>query len=200
VLVLGNSTIQAQNLLVDPGFESNGTAVGDWITFNGAAFSTAQARTGTFSMSDPGPAGNYSGSFETFASAPGLKYDLTGFGFIPTALTAGDGQLQITFWSLPNGGGANLGTVATSPGNAQLSNLITPSSPTGQWISMDTGIAQAPAGAQSLQVFTLGAQPVGSSVFFDDLSLVQVVPEPSTLALAVMALGIPFYFIRRRIA
>jgi PEP-CTERM motif len=198
VFVLGNSNVQAANLLVDPGFESNGTAVGDWSTFNGAAFSTAEARTGTFSMADP--AGGFPGSFETFASAPGLQYDLTGFGFIPTALTGGDGQLQITFFSGANGTGSNLGTVATTPGNAQLSNLITPSSPTGVWISLDTGIAQAPAGAQSLQVFTLGANAVGSSVFFDDLSLVQVVPEPSTLALAGMALGIPFYFLRRRTA
>jgi hypothetical protein len=197
VLVLGNSTIQAQNLLVDPGFESNGAAVGDWITFNGAAFSTAQARTGTFSMADPGPTGNYSGSYETFASAPGLQYDLSGYGFIPTALTAGDGQLQITFFSGANGSGANLGTVATSPGNAQLSNLITPTSPTGQWISLDTGIAQAPAGAQSLQVFTLGAQPVGSVVYFDDLTLIQV-PEPSILTLMGMGLGVPCYFLRRR--
>jgi len=197
VLVLGNSTIQAQNLLVDPGFESHGTAVGDWGTFNGAAFSTAQARTGNYSMADPGPAGNYSGSFETFASAPGLKYDLTGYGFIPTALTGGDGQLQITFWSGLNGSGANLGTVATSPGNAQVSNLINTSSPTGSWLFLDTGIAQAPAGTQSMQAFTLGAQPVGSAVYFDDLSLIQV-PEPSVLALMGMGLGVPFYFLRRR--
>jgi PEP-CTERM motif len=203
VFALGNSTTQAQNLLVDPGFESNGSAVGDWATFNGANFSTTVARTGTFSMANPG--GNVTGSFETFATTPGLEYDLTGFGLIPTALTGGDGQLQITFFSGANGSGANLGSInisnggtPTGAGNAQVSNLINATSPIGQWIPVDTGIAQAPAGAASLQVFTLAVFPVGSTVYFDDLSLVQVVPEPSTLALAGIALGIPFYFIRRR--
>jgi len=113
-------------------------------------------------------------------------------------LTGGFGELQITFFSGPNGTGSNLGTVATSPGNAQGSNQITSTSPTGAWISLDTGTAQAPAGAQSLEAFTLGVNLAGSAVYFDDISLVQVVPEPSTLALAGMALGIPLFFIIRR--
>jgi len=201
VLVLGNHTIQAQNLLVDPGFESNGTAVGDWVTFNGAAFSTAQARTGTFSMLNSG-GGNFSvpGSFETFATAPGLQYDLTGWGLTPTTPGAGTsfGALQITFFSGANGTGSNLGTVATSPGNAQQSNFINAGSPLNTWIALDTGIAQAPAGAQSLQAFTIVVDQNATTTYFDDLSLVQVVPEPSTLALAGMALGIPLLSIIRR--
>ncbi|MGA3144715.1 MAG: PEP-CTERM sorting domain-containing protein [Verrucomicrobiota bacterium] len=199
MLVLGNNAIQAQNLLVDPGFESHGTAVGDWITFGNSSFSTAEARTGTYSMLNNGT-GGYSvpGSYETFASAPGLEYDLTGYGLVTAAPGAGSfACLQITFWSGANGTGANLGTVATSPGNAQQSNYLTPSSPLNTWTFLDTGIAQAPAGAQSLQVFTIVIDATPTAAYFDDLSLTQV-PEPSVWALMSMGLGIPFYFLRRR--
>jgi hypothetical protein len=199
MLVLGNNAIQAQNLLVDPGFESHGTAVGDWIPFNGGAFSTAQARTGTYSMLNSG-GGGYSvpGSYETFATAPGLQYDFTGYGLAPTTPGVGSfAALQITFWSGPNGSGANLGTVATSPGNAQQSNFINANSPLNTWIFLDTGIAQAPAGAQSFQVFTIVVDQNATTAYFDDLSLTQV-PEPSILALMSMGLGVPFYFLRRR--
>ncbi len=204
VFALGNSTIQAQNLLADPSFESGTAAsggLGGWSPFNGAAFSTAQALTGTHSMLDSGGGGfSVPGSFQTLASAPGLQYDLTGFGLITSAPGVGTtfGELQITFFSGPDGSGTNLGTVATSPGNAQGSNEIISSSPIGSWISLDTGIAQAPAGAQSLEAFTIVIDQNPAAVYFDDISLVQVVPEPSTLALAGMALCIPIFFITRR--
>ena len=206
VFALG--TIQAQNLLVDPGFES-GTAVpsgiGGWAPVNGAAFSTTVARTGTESMFDNGPSGGFSVplSFQFLPSSGGSQYDLSGFGLfttVPAADPAGNswGALQITFWSGPNGTGSNLGTVQTSPGNALLSNKIDSTSPANQWIALNTGLVTAPVGAQSVEAFTIVLNNLPVSAYFDDISLVQVVPEPSTLALAGMALGIPFYFIRRR--
>jgi hypothetical protein len=208
VLVLGNSTIQAQNLLSDPGFESAtpvASGIGGWAPVNGAAFSTTVARTGTESMFDNGPGGGFSVplSFQYVSASAGSQYDLTGFGLFQTAPPfdpAGNswGALQITFWSGPNGTGSNLGTVQTSPGNALVSNKIDSTSPTGTWLALDTGIVTAPAGAQSVEAFTIVLNNMPVSAFFDDISLVQVVPEPSTLALAGMALGIPFYFIRRR--
>ncbi|HWD94323.1 MAG TPA: PEP-CTERM sorting domain-containing protein [Verrucomicrobiae bacterium] len=191
---------QAQNLLTDPGFESGGT-LSPWITFNGAAFSQTVAHSGTWSMHDNGP-GNFGvpGSFQTLSAAAGNAYDLTGFGFAPTTPGTGNtfGALQITFFSGANGTGSNLGTVATTPGNAQVSNEITASSPTGSWIPLDTGTAIAPAGTQSMEVFTIVVDEHPADVYFDDLSLVQVVPEPSSVALAgVGALGL-FAALRRR--
>jgi hypothetical protein len=206
VFVLGNSTVQAQNLLSDPGFESGTavpSAVGGWALSNGGGpFTTAQARTGSFSMEESGGGGfQVPLSFQALPSSAGLSYDLTGFGLITTAPQAGAnfGGVQITFFSGPNGTGTNLGTVQTTPGNALFSNEITSASPLNTWISLDTGIATAPAGTQSLEAFTIVVDANPTTAFFDDISLTQV-PEPSTLALAGMALGIPFYFLRRRTA
>jgi hypothetical protein len=190
---------QAQNLLTDPGFESGGVS-SPWNTFNGAAFSQTFARTGTWSMEDNGHGGfGVPGSYQILSAAAGNAYDFTGFGLTPTTPGTGNtfGALQITFFSGANGTGSNLGTVATTPGNAQVSNEITASSPTGQWIALDTGTAIAPAGAQSMEVFTIVVDQNPANVYFDDLSLVQV-PEPSSFALAGLGALSLFAAVRRR--
>jgi hypothetical protein len=201
VLILGNSTVHAQGLLSDPGFES-GTAVssgiGGWNTFNGAVFSTAEALTGSYSMLDSGPGGyTVPGSVQFLASSPGSEYNLTGYGYITSALTgASAGFVQVTFYSGADGGGDNLGTVETTPGNALASNEITSTSPTGTWISLDTGTFEAPADTESIAVYTLVLDATPTSVYFDNLDLTSV-PEPSSLALLSVGLGIPFYLRRR---
>ena len=92
---------------------------------------------------------------------------------------------------------SNLGTVETSPGNAKVSNQINSGSATGVWTALDTGIATAPVGTQSMEVFTIVVDQNPADVFFDDLSLVQV-PEPSSLALAGLGLAGLFAVLRRR--
>src|SRR5439155_15174815 len=86
----------------------------------------------------------------------------------------------------PNGTGTNLGTVETSPGNALVGNKIDSSSPTGVWIPL-TVTATAPAGAQSVQAFDLVLDATAINVYFDDHDL-EVVPEPSSIALALTGL------------
>src|SRR6185312_4769943 len=158
------------------------------------------AHSGTWSMQDNGHGGfGVPGSFQTLSTVAGNSYDLTGFALTPSAPGGGNtfGGLQITFFSGPNGTGSNLGTVQTTPGNALVSNPVNASSPTGVWIPLDTGTATAPAGSQSLQVFTIVVDQNPANVYFDDLSLVQV-PEPSSFALAALgALGL-FAFRRQR--
>ncbi len=205
-LSLGLSA-QAQNLLTDPGFESGAPATPGWSTFNGATFSQDFAHSGSWSMLNNG-GGNFSvpGAFETFATTAGSEYDMTGFALTPTAPGAGTsfGALQITFWSGANGTGNNLGTInisnggtPTGPGNAQTSQQVNSSSPTGVWIPLDTGIAQAPAGSQSFQVFTIVVDQNPTKVYFDDLVLTQV-PEPSMFALFGVAGAGLYGMLRRR--
>ncbi len=205
VFSLFGCCLQAQNLLSDPSFESGG--VGSiWTTFNGASFSTSYARTGVWSMECNGPGGfTVPGAFQVLPTAPGDEYDLTGYGLAPTAPGTGVsfGIVQITFFSGPNASGSNLGTIdvsngdtPTGAGNDQTSSEITSSSPLGVWIPLDTGIAEAPAGAESVVVYLLVLDQNPTTVFFDNLSLVQVVPEPS--ALAFLGLGALGLLARRR--
>lgn len=199
VTALSGLSLQAQNLLTDPGFESGGVSSA-WSTFNGAAFSQDFARSGSWSMDDNGHGGfGVPGSFQTLATVGGAEYDLTGYGLTPTTPGTGTtfGALQITFFSGPNGTGSNLGTVQTSPGNALVSNEINASSPTGVWIPLDTGLATAPVGAQSLQVFTIVVDQNAANVYFDDISLTQV-PEPSSMAFAGLGALSLFRMLRRR--
>jgi hypothetical protein len=190
------------NLLSDPGFES-GTVVpsgmGGWATFNGAAFSTAYARTGAYSMVDSGPGGYHvPGSFQYDPATPGVSYLLTGYAFIPTALSSASDQgfLQITF--VDSTTTQDLGTVQTSPGHALVSTpIVNNSSPTGTWIFMSE-IATAPANTAYAEPFTLVLDAdAPTTVYFDDLSLT-VVPEPSTLALMGVGLIAPFILRRRK--
>jgi PEP-CTERM motif-containing protein len=187
----------APNLLIDPGFEAQTTSptndgVGGWSLFNGAAFSTDVARTGTHSMKDFGN-GSVPGSFETFPASPGQQFELTGFGLTPTVLAGnpGFGILQVAYF---DAGGNNLGTVETGAGNAKASAQINNGSAINTWLPLDTGIATAPAGAVKIQAFTLvvdfNSPAAGESVYFDDLNLTAV-PEPASLGIvAVAGLGL----------
>ena len=183
----------APNLLIDPGFEAQTTSptndgVAGWTLFNGAAFSTDVARTGTHSMKDFGN-GSVPGSFETFPASPGQQFELTGFGLTPTVLAGnpGFGILQVAYF---DSAGNNLGTVETGAGNAKASAQINGGSTINTWLPLDTGIATAPAGTVKIQAFTLvvdfNSPAAGESVYFDDLNLTAV-PEPASLGIVAVA-------------
>jgi hypothetical protein len=183
----------APNLLIDPSFEGQVTSptnngVGGWTLFNGAAFSTDHALTGTHSMKDV-TVNNVPGSFETFPASAGQQFELTGFGFTPTVLAGnpGFGIVQIAYF---DAGGNNLGTVETGAGNAKGSAQINGGSAINTWIPLDTGIATAPAGTASIQAFTLvvdfNGPAAGEGVYFDDLNLTAV-PEPASLGMIGVA-------------
>ena|ERR1051326_4792761 len=196
VFALAMATTSSANLLTDPGAENgttapnpNPTSAAGWSFFNGAVFSTDFALGGTQSIKEV-TQNNVPGAFQQFAASAGQAWTMSGFGMTPTALAGSPafGILQITFFDGPNGTGNNIGTVETSPGNAAASGQVNGGSTPGVWNPLSV-TAHAPAGAQSMQAFCLVVDFSGNTqgVYFDNLDL-EVVPEPSTVALVLTGL------------
>ncbi len=206
VCTLTMSTTSRANLLVDPGSEGSvtspsGNGVGGWTFFNGGVFSTDFAHSGTNANKLAGPGGfTVPGAYQTFPASAGQIFTMTAFGLTPTVPGTNVntwGALQITYWSGPAGTGSNLGTAETSPGNAELGNEINGTNAVaGVWVPLSV-TATAPAGTASIQVFDLVLDATPVTVYFDDQTLV---PEPSTVALALTGLlGLVAFAKRRRV-
>jgi len=170
-----------QNLLSDPGFESGtpvADAVGGWATVVDASFSQAYAHSGAWSMENNYVAGGFHGvSVQEVAATPGANYSLTGWGFTPNALSSSASGLLILFFTDANG--ALLGQYLGS----------TPLTSTSTWTQLFVN-GTAPANAADVYAETTLFNPgPGDAVYFDDLNL-EVVPEPSTLALLSAGLGL----------
>lgn len=176
------------NPLKDASFELQLTPdKGGWMLFEQSLFSPDAARNGRQSMFNGGFSrtvayhpffvGTVSGSYQEFPAAPGSRWRLTGFAVAPTKLQGAPafGIVQVSFF---DASGNDVGTVETAGGStpkAKTSNEVNNQTPVGEWISLDTGIASAPAGTATVQAFTLYVDFSGSDtaqgVYFDDLSL-----------------------------
>lgn len=217
-LALSISTTQAQNILVDPGFESGafgqpnpiplpGGVGGGWAGFNGAAYANAAAETGSWGILEPqgaGQAWNFEAAYQVIGGvSAGQQYTLTADFMTPTGITEAAGGayipavIQLTYF---NAAGADLGTVETGGVGAKAIQYMPAAA--NVWYS-GTVTATAPAGAVYVAPYLAfmenGSQTSANSLYWDNASLTLVsVPEPSSLALLAMGLGIPFYFLRRR--
>jgi hypothetical protein len=189
--MFGTWNSRAQNLLVDPGFElQTPPSAGGWNSFGGY-FSTDYAHTGNWSMLDVTSYG-VPGTFEQFPAAPGEKWEMTGYGLTPFPLLEQDifgadfGIIQVTFFDIF---GNNLGTVETAGSGtpAKVSNPVDSNATPGQWLSLDTGIATAPAGTAYIQAFTILVNFTGypEGVYFDDLSLKVLVANHGSYVSAI---------------
>ena len=176
------------NPLSDPGFELRlPPDEGGWILFEESRFSPDHARSGSRSMLNWGFSrtvayppffiGKVSGSYQELPADPGSRWRLTGYGMAPTALQGSPafGIVQVSFFDAL---GNDLGTVETAGSEtapAKTSNEVNSQTPAGEWVFLDTGIATAPAGAATVQAFTLYVDFSGSNtaqgVYFDDLRL-----------------------------
>jgi hypothetical protein len=202
---------QAQNLLTDPGFEGqvlapnpNPTGVPGWANFGGAAFSTAYAHSGNWSLFTPDNGGGYNvpGTYQDFAASPGETFTFSGWVFTPNALVPNSNDfaiLQLSFYTgaPPNNyaGGTGTGTFGVNVGTPAGGGGV--ALPQGVWTYASiTGTA--PAGTASMGAYLLNINAdANADFYFDDMSL--TVPEPTTLSLLVLGLfsGLPL-FIRRK--
>ena len=215
VLALTASTTQAQNLLVDPGFESGvagqsnpipvpGGVGGGWAVFNGATYSTAHPETGTWSMQEMqgvGQAWNFMAPYQVLGGvSAGQVYTLSADYMTPTGISQAPGGyvpavIQLTFL---NAAGADIGTVETGGVGAKAVQYT----PAGinTWFQ-GTVSATAPANAAYVAPYLAfmenGSQTAADTLFWDnDILTASVVPEPGSLAL--LALGLMSTLIWRR--
>ena len=220
-LICLTSTFSAlANLLIDPSFEANTAASAGGWNIGGArstAFSRTPATPPTGGHSNRLGAGGGNLSFEgpinpnlTNVTA-GEKFDLTGYALVTNSIVSGFAGIQATFFGQIGGVTTNLGTVESGFGIAQFSNKIDSNNTTistgvqgnQTWIPLDTGVFTAPANATYMDVYTISVNLLESNgsagVWIDDLDL-EVVPEPSSIALGAMGLiaGVSILARRRR--
>ena len=179
-----------------------------WATFGGGAGGTASqssaaALSGTYSLLEtvmPGNGWNPAGAYQIISGiTPGQKYTFNIWAMTDTAndayaSTAGI-LVQLGFETAALGGADS---VENPGGTVGISGALP--STMGVWQEYSVS-ATAPAGETTAIVYAM-FQDNSTATAMEDLYLdnavLSVVPEPSSLALLGMGLGLPFYFWRRR--
>ena len=211
-LAISVLTTQAQNLLVNPGFEdpllSNPGVNQGWAAFGTAArsdmmFSVDYPHSGEYSLlAENAPGNNWNpvgveqivdGTLRGFPYAgitPGSPYTFTCWYLTDTGVTMSSVDpvaLQIEF----------LDSAMVSLGTTGGFNYTLPSNDT--WYQGSV-TATAPAGSTYLVVYAMfmdNGQTTTENVYFDDAAIMYI-PEPSSLMLMSVGLGFLFCLIRSR--
>jgi PEP-CTERM motif len=201
VLALTVSTAQAQNLLVDPSFESGvfaqpnpilvpGGVGGGWAQF-GATITTAAAYDGTHSAQINANTWNPQGLYQVLPATPGWIYDLKGAYMSPNPALAGYATPALMQISFLDSTGA--GIAGANAGNWQ------PLGAAGQWVISPDVIAHAPAGTAYVGAYAMmmnNSATSGFGFYVDDMIMTATIPEPTILTL--LGLGLAGALIWRR--
>lgn len=199
-LLAGTQAASAQNLLVNPGFESG---LSGWTAFGNVFAEVANppaivpnSGNGVVKMFG-GFSGGFSvgGLFQEFATTPGTEWELSGFArhFSGDALFGGGAPnsnwvvAKMAFFNSSN----------TEIGFAERT-VLDGTFATDVWHNSGPILGTAPAGTVKVQAFFLFLQPGldGGAAFIDDASF-SVVPAPSS-ALVLAAAGVAAARRRRR--
>jgi hypothetical protein len=190
MITLGAATANAQ--LIDGGFETTGLP--NWSTFN-SAIQLATSGMASANKTDPDGGGfvlkvygpfnsnwDGAGAQQAIAASPGQSLTLTGYGMNPSGDAMGTGSFGLIQIQFQDSSHASLGSAFSS------ANLAS-GAPTDVWTLM-TATGVAPAGTAFANIVALhlsSPSNAGGSIYFDDLQ-VSVVPEPSSIALALVGL------------
>jgi hypothetical protein len=216
MLAFTASTAQAQNLLVNPGFEDAGgftanpitlsTVNMGWALFGQSSQSDMSASTdyphsGNYALLEqnaPGNNWNPAGAYQIVSGVSvGTTYSFSAFYLADTTMTGSfttPVAVQVGFLDASLN---PLGTVETPGVNAGGFTWDVPALDNWYQASI-TGTA--PAGTAYAVVYAMfmsNGQTSTDSIYFDDAALVAI-PEPSTLALIGLGLAVPFGLLRRR--
>jgi len=204
------STTSKANLLTDPGAEGeisapnpNPTAIPGWSFFSGAQFlTTVNAHTGTNVVDLPANGGGYSvpGAFQNFPASAGQTFTLSGWVYTPNLLVSNSNDfaiLQLQYWTGAGYSNADGGAVGVNIGTPIGPGPTTVGLPQGVWTFASVS-AVAPAGTAGVSAYGLGINADANGTFYlDDMVLV---PEPSTVAMALTGLlGLVAFARRRRV-
>ena len=207
-------------LLADPGFEQelsapnpNPTGVAGWAAFGGASFlTTPLAHSGTNVELTPGGGGGYSvpGAYQVFAATAGQTFVLSGWVYTPNLLVSNSNDfaiLQLSFYTgaPPNnyGGGTGLSVYGVNVGTPIGPGPTTVPLGQGVWTYAavtGTALNQGLNHVNSVGAYILDINADSNATFyFDDMSLT-VIPEPSSILLALTGLcGIAVFARKRRV-
>jgi len=204
-LALATLTTHGQNLLLNPGFETDAVldaapvpGATDWTAFNGANTASASiyvTRNGIGSLELPGNGGfGVPGAYQTFPAVPGELWDLQGYMLTSNALPANAtfGVLKIVWSDGVNDlapGTVNFGAANFANPGIESRPLLNSSSTPNVWqFTRAQGIA--PAGTTQVKLFALFVDQSAGTGFFDDLQatnsgstpLIASITSPANLA------------------
>jgi len=176
------SMASAQNLLLNPGFEttSDGVNATNWIQFGGAALSSTNntlltIHSGQYSMSCPTPGTGTTpigaGAYQDVAASAGSNWRLTGYWFAwQNARPVGADRFAVAQLAFMDNTG---GTGNVLQLNESLHYGITGPLPINTWTFFQVDGTNAPAGTTKVRVYVMyvGDSLDAGNFFFDDLTL-----------------------------